>query len=145
MDGSSARIIENLIYSYAEYLDLGKIDLMAELFVHADLVNAEESLQVNGADAIARIYKDFVRLYPDGTPCTHHVTSNVIIEVEPDDQIAIARSYFTVFQAAEGLPLQPIITGRYHDQFARINGHWCFTRRKILACLEGDLSRHQRN
>ena len=137
---SAERQIENLIYRYAELLDLGDIPAVAQLFSRAQFLGPEGEVQGEGAEAIAAIYRSFTRIYPDGTPLSHHVTSNVIVEV--DGETASARSYFTVFQATENLPLQPIIAGRYHDQFACDETGWYFTARKMLPRLSGDLSQH---
>ena len=75
-----------------------------------------------------------------GTPKTKHLTTNVIIEV--DGNQAGARSYFTVIQATDALPLQPIIAGRYHDTFARKNERWQFGAREIFVDHIGDCSAH---
>ena len=137
---SPERHIENLIYRYAELLDLGDIPAVAQLFARAQFLGPEGDVQGEGAEAIAAIYQSFTRLHPDGTPLTHHVTTNVMVEV--DGETASARSYFTVLQAAENLPLQPIIAGRYHDEFACDESGWYFTARKMLPRLLGDLSHH---
>lgn len=137
---SPERHIENLIYRYAELLDLGDIPAVAQLFARAQFLGPEGEVQGEGAEAIAAIYRAFTRIHPDGTPLTHHVTSNVIVEV--NGETASARSYFTVFQATEKLSLQPIITGRYHDEFACDDAGWYFTARKMLPRLSGDLSQH---
>ncbi len=134
------REIENLIYRYAELLDLGDIAAVAQLFSRAQFLGPEGEVQGEGAEAVTVIYQSFTRLYPDGTPLTHHVTTNVIVEVEGER--ATARSYFTVFQATEELALQPIIAGRYHDQFGRDAQGWYFTSRQMLPRLMGDLSQH---
>jgi hypothetical protein len=47
-----------------------------------------------------------------------------------------------VVQATPALPLQPIIAGRYHDTFHRVDGRWCFDTRAIFVDLKGDLSHH---
>jgi hypothetical protein len=70
------------------------------------------------------------------------VTSNVAVEVDEAGSAAIARSYFTVFQATEELPLQAIIAGRYHDTFHRVQGAWCFDTREMFVDLTGDLRHH---
>ena len=89
------------------------------------------------------MYRDSARIYDDdGTPHTKHVTTNAIIEVDDGADSASARSYYTVFQRVEDLPLQPIIAGRYHDTFQRIDGRWWFDTRIIFVDLVGDLSRH---
>ena len=141
---SSAREIENLLYLYAERLDLGDLEGMAQMFAHAEFVGPEGEIHGAGSEAIGEIYTNFVRIYADGTPMTHHVTTNVIIEVEDNDQTATSRSYFTVFQATDDLALQPIIAGRYHDEFVRVEGRWQFSRRQMIPWLEGDMSHHQR-
>ena len=65
------------------------------------------------------MFTSTTRRYPDGTPRTKHVTTNLIVEVDDDAGTATGRSYFTVLQAVPGLPLQPIVAGRYHDRFVR--------------------------
>ncbi len=53
-----------------------------------------------------------------------------------------ARSYYTVLQQTDALALQPIIAGRYHDTFHRVQGEWCFETREMFVDLTGDLSHH---
>jgi hypothetical protein len=86
--------------------------------------------------------EQMVKRYDDGTPRTKHVTTNLVIDADDDAATATARSYFTVFQQLKGFPLQPVIAGRYHDSFARVDGEWCLTERVILCDLIGDLSHH---
>jgi 3-phenylpropionate/cinnamic acid dioxygenase small subunit len=92
--------------------------------------------------AITAMYTQFTRVYPEtGTPRTRHVTSNVIIE--PDGaNAARAQSYVLVHQATDVLPLQPIIGGRYYDRFAKTEGAWRFTERRMEMDLFGNLSAH---
>jgi len=47
-----------------------------------------------------------------------------------------------VLQQTDALPLQPIICGRYHDTFQRIDGRWWFATRTMFVDLVGDLSHH---
>ena len=47
--------------------------------------------------------------------------------------------------AVPGIPLQPVLAGRYHDTFTRADGDWWFTERMVRPDLEGDLSRHMGN
>ena len=87
------------------------------------------------------MYQAACRIYEDtGTPKTRHLTSNVIVDTDGDS--ASARSCFTVFQATEALPLQPIILGRYHAGFERVDGRWRFRRREMYVDLIGDCSAH---
>src|SRR5262249_10147344 len=94
------------------------------------------------ADFLAR-WTSGVRRY-DGSPRTCHLTVNSIIEVDEEAGAATARSTYLVLQATDGLALQPIITGRYHDRFVRdpAAGTWRFAERTFFVDLIGDLSRH---
>lgn len=138
-----AREIENLLHTYAERIDAGDLEGVAELFTHGRIApspDAPDDACIVGRDAVLALYRASTRIYEDGIPHTKHVTSNSIIEVEGD--AGSARSYFTVFQQVDDFPLQPIISGRYQDTFQRIEGRWWFGRRTMLVDLVGDLSRH---
>jgi ketosteroid isomerase-like protein len=137
---SPEREIENLIYRYAELIDAGDIPAIGKLLARACFVGPEGDVQAQGGEAIAAIYSAFTRIYPDGTPLSHHITSNVLVQVDGDS--ATARSYFTVLQATDGLPLQPVMAGRYVDAFACDDDGWYFASRQILPRLSGDLSQH---
>jgi len=101
---------------------------------------------IQGADNVEAMYAASTRLYPDtGTPKTKHVTTNVAIEVDEQAGTAVARSYFTALQAVADLPLQPIVSGRYHDRFDRRDGRWRFVERRVRTDLVGDVSRHLRD
>ena len=138
---SDVEAISTLIMTYAERIDAGDLDGVAALFAHATWRVPQSPEPFSGSAAVRRVY-DAVILY-DGRPCTRHVVTNLVVELRGDDR-AVARSYFTVFQALPDFPLQPIIAGRYHDAFERVNGAWRFADRVILSDLIGDLSRHLR-
>ena len=139
----SARQIENLLYRYAELIDNGDYAGIGQLFAQAKIIDADDNLIAQGADNITAMYHESTRLYPEvGTPLTKHVTTNAIIEVDEAAGTATARSYYTVLQRTDALALQPIITGRYHDAFARDEAGWRFSQRKMLIDQLGDLSQH---
>ena len=141
----SARQIENLMYTYAERIDAGNLEGVADLFANGRIVASPDApleTVVAGRDEVLGMYQGSTRLYPCGTPRTKHVTTNAIIEVDDDAGTASARSHYTVFQQLDDFPLQPIITGRYHDTFHRIDGQWWFDQRTMLVDQLGDLSRH---
>lgn len=133
--------IVDLIHLYAERLDTGDIAGVAELFAHATLRSNHNPEGRQGRDAALAMYRDTMQLH-DGIPCTKHVTTNVIVELDGSAPVASARSYFTVFQARPELPLQPIIAGRYHDRFEKVAHGWRFADRLILVDLLGDLRFH---
>lgn len=138
--------IERLVYGYAERIDAGDFDGVADLLAHATLTSEGSDLLVEGRDEVLGLYTRTTRRYPDGTPRTRHVTTNLVIEVGIDlaeADRALARSYFTVLQAVPGqLALQPIIAGGYRDRFARVDGTWRFTERHITVDLIGELGHH---
>lgn len=141
----AAREIENLLHIYAERIDAGDLEGVAELFAHGRIAaSAEASPEqtFEGRDRVLALYRGSTRLYDDGRPHTKHVTTNSIIEVDEGAHTASARSYYTVLQRVDGLPLQPIICGRYHDTFQRIDERWWFDTRIMIVDLVGDLSRH---
>jgi hypothetical protein len=143
---SESTAITNLMFRYAECMDLGDFAGAAALFSQARIrIGPGDDGFVDGK-GILDIWESGVIRYPDGTPRTKHVTTNVIVELDASRGSASARSYYTVLQQLDDFPLQPIIAGRYHDRFARLDGQWAFTERDYtLVDLVGDLSRHLRN
>ena len=137
---SPEREIENLIYRYAELIDEGSITSIGKLLSQAQFIGPDGEVHAQGSEAIERVYAAFTRIYEDGTPLSHHITTNVQVKVEGDR--AGARSYFTVLQATELLPLQAVMAGRYGDEFACDKSGWYFTSRQIIPRLSGDLSQH---
>jgi hypothetical protein len=141
----SAREIENLLYTYAERIDGGDLEGVADLFAHGRILpspSGTRSVAFEGREAVLGMYRAATRLYADGTPRTRHVTTNAIIEVDGAAGTARARSSYTVLQQTDALPLQPIICGRYHDTFQWIDDRWWFETRTMFVDLVGDLSHH---
>jgi ketosteroid isomerase-like protein len=141
----SAREIENLLYTYAERIDAGDLAGVADLFAHGRILPSpagSRAIAFEGREAVLGMYRAATRLHEDGTPRTRHVTTNALIEVDEEGGTAQARSYYTVLQQTEALPLQPIICGHYHDTFRRIEGRWWFDTRTMFVDLVGDLSHH---
>ena len=134
--------IETLIMTYAERVDLGDFGGVADLFDGATYRSAlgDDVMVQEGRGAVLNTFETMVRRYDDGTPRTKHVTTNVMVEL--DGNTASARSYYTVMQQTDVLPLQPIICGRYHDAFVKQDGVWRFSDRLIFSDLIGDLSQH---
>jgi hypothetical protein len=135
--------IAALVYGYAERIDAGDLAGVAALFERATY-RSDRGGRYEGAAAVRDVLTRLVRLYDDGTPRTKHVTTNLVIDVEPDAGRAAARSVFTVFQQTAALPFQPIVAGRYDDRFVRERGRWRFADRLIVMELVGDLSHHLR-
>jgi len=137
--------ITNLLYRYAECIDTGDLVGAAELFEHARIRIGGPDTGRDTIDAtrLLGIWKSLIVIHPDGTPRTKHVTTNAIVEVDESAGAASCRSYYTVLQQTDELPLQTIVTGRYHDRFERVGGQWRFSYRDLtLIDLIGDVSHH---
>lgn len=142
----------NLLYRYAEALDAGDLETLKAMFRHAKLYAGSRDRCFEGEEGVAQMFEDIVIYYDDeenivpygqGTPRTHHVITNPIIEAVADnpDQLQ-ARSRFTVFQQLKTLPLQAIIAGGYTDIFEKADGTWRFAERMYRTALSGDVSQH---
>ena len=140
---NDSRQIENLIYCYAERIDAGDLEGVAELFRDAEIVSTAHNVRRSGLDEVLEMYALSCRIHEStGTPLTKHLTTNVIIELEKNNREASARSYYTVIQATDALPLQPIISGRYRDRFRKVDEKWQFASREMLIDLIGNCSEH---
>jgi hypothetical protein len=136
----SAQISE-LIFEYAERIDAGDLEGVADLLAGAGFGAASGAL-LHGRESILAMYKSTVRIYDDGTPRTKHLVTNLAVKVGPGAEAASARSYFTVLQQIPDGPLGPIVSGRYRDQFVNHDGIWRFSERRISSDLIGDVSNH---
>ncbi len=135
--------ITALLYAYAERIDEGDFAGVTELLADAEVTFGRGARSTSGRDEILELYERTTRRYADGTPRTQHLVSNAIVEVDASGTGASARSRFTVLQAVPGaLALQPIIAGRYLDDFGLADGRWRFVRRHMIIDLVGDLSHH---
>ncbi len=137
-------LIQNMLNRYSDAVDRGAFDEVGEMFRHADVYFPGEeipSIAAGSGDFGAHLHK-WTRLYPEtGTPRTRHLCTNLILDFD-DDVHARARTYFVVFQGSDDLPLQPIITGSYHDRLEKVAGEWRFVERRELVGETGNLSAH---
>jgi 3-phenylpropionate/cinnamic acid dioxygenase small subunit len=131
--------VRRLLATYAHNLDYGMVDANADLLARAKFKVGD--VIVEGRDAIAHFLRTNLQYHVDDTPRTWHSVSNVIVEIEAATT-ASSICYFTVHQELPGLPLQPIVTGRYIDSFELHDGAWRFASREVEARLFGDVSKH---
>jgi 3-phenylpropionate/cinnamic acid dioxygenase small subunit len=141
---SDERAILNLLARYCELQDAADFAGVSELFRHS-AYRVKDGDEHHGYDEVYALKSKHDKILEDGTLGTQHVTSNTIMEIDEDGTTARTRSNFTVFQATPDLPLQCVITGRYHDTFAKVDGEWRFQDRLIIGDLVGDLTQHLRD
>jgi hypothetical protein len=130
--------ISNLLARYAELLNLGRIEDVGALFRYGKITSEGSPKVHEGSDAVAAMYRESVRL-PEKLPDTLLFTSNLQIEVDGDR--ATGKAYFLAMHGTEH-GLAPVLAGRYHDEFRRIDGEWWFHHRHMIPDLLGDLSTH---
>jgi 3-phenylpropionate/cinnamic acid dioxygenase small subunit len=138
----SHHAITALMFHYAECIDAANFDGIGSLFDSGAITNEGYPGEIAGADAVANLYRSTNRVHDDGTLRTRHLTTNVLVDIDEERDAATARSAFVVFQATPDLPLQPIVAGRYHDEFRRRAGAWEFARRHILLEQQGNVEEH---
>jgi ketosteroid isomerase-like protein len=135
--------IAALVYAYAERIDGGDFDGVADLLADAEVTAEGTDRRWRGRDEVRALYESGTRRHADGTPLTKHVTTNLVVDVDEAAGTATARSYYTVLQAVPGeLALQPIVAGRYRDRFERTGDRWRFIGRHLVVDLVGDLGHH---
>jgi 3-phenylpropionate/cinnamic acid dioxygenase small subunit len=134
--------ITALVYRYAELLDGGDMDGVVAMFAAATWRSHVSGAVLRTPEEIREVY-DRIVLYEDGTPRTRHLMNNLIIEMEDGADDATGRCSYTVLQGGEpGTPIEPILVGRYHDQYHRGPEGWHLADRLFLIDLVGDQSRH---
>jgi 3-phenylpropionate/cinnamic acid dioxygenase small subunit len=138
----SHHAITTLMFRYAEYVDAADFDAIAELFADAIVTNEGVEGEIAGGESVKQLYVGTNRVHDDGTLRTRHLTSNVSVDIDEVAGAATARSSFVVFQQTPTLPLQPIVTGRYRDRFARSDRGWRFAQRHIIVDHVGDVREH---
>jgi hypothetical protein len=71
----SATEITNLLYRYAELIDVGDLLGASELFRAAKVKVAQAEFPLDHA-ALLKLWHDYIQIYPCGTPRTKHVITN---------------------------------------------------------------------
>ncbi|HVU60571.1 MAG TPA: nuclear transport factor 2 family protein [Mycobacteriales bacterium] len=134
--------IRNLLGRYCERMDAGDFAGLGALFAHGSLADDNGTVFATGAAEMQAMWERQTMTY-GGSPRTRHVTANPVIEVDEDAGVATCSSSYVVFQGVDDFALQPIVTGRYADRFARgDDGEWYFTARRYAVDHVGDLSHH---
>ena len=141
VDPADRAAAAELLARYAEAIDAGDFDAVGDLFADAVVEDASGMRISSTRDEVVKIYEATTLRHDDGTPMTAHVITNVIVDAIGPDELQM-RSRFTVFQATETLPLQPVVVGRYTDTVRRIDGGWRFVKRVMAPQAWGDVSQH---
>jgi hypothetical protein len=130
--------ISALIARYAELLNLGQIEEIGELFRYGRVTSENSDLRFEGTEEVTAMYRNSV-VFPKKLPDTLLFTTNLQISVEGDR--ATSKAYFLGMHQA-GASIEPVIAGRYHDEFRRVDGTWWFEHRHMIPDMVGDMSTH---
>jgi len=135
--------ISKLIFTCDQRNDDGDFDGVGELFAHATIgVEDMGDVVCEGAEGTAEQFRITTQVYPEGGARTHHISTNLIIDVDEEAGTATCQSHYVMYQQTDALPLQPIDAGRNTDTFERVDGVWRWKRRYIKVLLHGNLSHH---
>src|SRR5687767_3209695 len=135
---SAERQILNLLYSYAERIDGGDLEGVADLFEHA-VITAEGGREIRGRDAILGMFRPPGSPPPAAEPArrggTKHVAANTILDINDEETRASSRTVYVVVIEREGGAMGIMTAGRYHDEFECVDGTWRFSARRYLQDL----------
>ena len=70
MEADDYFAIQNLLFQYPFALDRGDFDAVGRLFANARVYSGGALLADRDPDAFARSFREWVIVYPDGTPRT---------------------------------------------------------------------------
>jgi SnoaL-like domain len=139
---SNEESIRRLLFLYAEFLDAANYPALGALLGDATLYVSGVDSAVSGADDIRDFFDGMNHLDDSGSPGTHFMTTNSIIDIVGFE--ATCRSYMLCLQGGPS-GITPIAAGRYHDRFRYTDEKgWRFSERRILLDMSGDLSGHVR-
>ena len=141
---NSREEILHLINSYTFLLDEGKYEAWAELFEHGEW-SSEGTAPLKGKQQMLDMLDQVLIIHPDGTPRTRHLMTNIDLDIDEAQGVATNKSYVTLLQQTDELPLQVILSGGYSDRFERVDGKWRFAKRMITNVFYGDMSAHTKS
>ena len=140
---SAKEQIERLIFLCDRYNDDGDFDAVGELFAHGSIgVDGMGDLVCQGAEGTAGQFRSVTRTYPEGGARTHHLSTNLVIDVDDAAGTATCTSHYVMFQGTDALPFQPINAGRNVDTFECVQGVWRWKHRQIKVMFVGNMDHH---
>ena len=127
---SREQILE-VIYAYGRALDSRNFIAFAELFEENEGTWAGGFGEATGRDAIFEMMDASIgHAEQPFQPTSHHVFTNIQIDVDGDEASATTKWIFVV-PSESGSP-QWLYLGHYDDTFVRKNGRWYFLRRQAF-------------
>jgi hypothetical protein len=129
--------IRNLLAMYSFLLDAADYAKWGALFGEKGTLELNGAVWAQGADGIAKKMADVMAQSPKpitgitGEHMYRHIFTNTHIAVDEAAGTAEADSYFFVLHVDKGSPPAIRGGGRYSDRFARVDGEWRFTAKRM--------------
>ncbi len=129
--------IRNLLAMYSFLLDAADYANWGALFPEKGTLELNGAVWAQGADGIAKKMSEVMAANPkpitgiSGEHMYRHIFTNTHIDLDEAAGTAEAKSYFFVLHVDKGGA--PVIRGggRYRDGFAKIDGEWRFTAKRM--------------
>ncbi len=129
--------IRNLLAMYSFLLDAADYAKWGALFGEKGTLELNGAVWATGSDGIAKKMAEVMAASPkpitgiSGEHMYRHIFTNTHIAVDEAAGTAVADSYFFVLHVDKGSA--PVIRGggRYNDGFARVDGEWRFTAKRM--------------
>ncbi len=133
--------IMSLLNQYSHTVDSGDIDGFVALFEKGEWYVVGSTPNRGSKEVFDNVLSKVI-IYEDGTPRTRHLNANIELSIDEKGGTAKGQRYVTVLQQTDSLPLQPIFSGHYHDEFVKENGNWRFSKTVVHQPFVGDMSQH---
>jgi hypothetical protein len=139
------REIEQKIYRMGYALEDGDFAEVGRLLRHATFgADRIGRAMFRGETEIREQYERTNRTYPGRGRATREMYTNVLVDIDLDDETARSTTAYTVAQQVPetAAPFALLVAGRYEDEWRRIDGEWHWTDRYIVVQFKNDLDAH---
>jgi hypothetical protein len=136
-DAPAHEQIRNLLAMYSFLLDAADYTKWGQLFGEKGTLELNGAVWAQGAEGVAKKMAEVMAASPKpitgitGEHMYRHIYTNSHIAVNEAAGTAEADSYFFVLHIDKGSPPTIRGGGRYSDKFARVNGEWRFTAKRM--------------
>jgi 3-phenylpropionate/cinnamic acid dioxygenase small subunit len=129
--------IRNLLAVYSHLLDAADYAKWGQLFGERGTLELNGAVWAQGAEGIAKKMSEVMAASPKpitgitGEHMYRHIFTNTHIAVDEAAGTAEANSYFFVLHVDKGSAPTIRGGGRYSDKFARVDGEWHYTAKRM--------------
>jgi len=139
----SQRTIERMIYEVGYALEAGDFALVGEIMGGATFGADRIGRKVfRGSDEIRGQYERTNVVYPGIGRATKEIYHNILVDIDVDAGTATSVTSYTVANQPPGEAFKLLVSGRYEDEWRRVDGKWRWDDRYIVMQYKGDLDRH---